>query len=410
MKNIAAYQLGPILFLFAILPFISGCTKDDSGNNPGMQAPVVTTTAVNNISADGATCGGTVTSDGGSTVTARGVCWSTGNTPTINDGKTVDGSGVGTFASVLTGLIANTQYFVRAYATNSSGVGYGNILSFTTAPQSGDTVIHAPTQIQAASADGAIILSWASSISENSSYFGKYVITGLNETTNNTFTVVAPKGVTKFVVDSLMNGTRYMLTVRSEKSNGQLSSDYSQIEWSPAVRQNLDLNAHAILVYTTTSAKNSAVDLYTDQGFAEVIPQTGQTFRDRGDLYVYAADNTSATIEMTSPSQANNQGLETQFSTNSGVAANSLDDQLATSSPKANSYISKSIQIADAAASSGKVYFGRLKRGIDFYYFRLLVKLGSNGKLVQGGGADRYLELVASFQSSANTPFAKKMR
>lgn len=96
--------------------------------------PVVTTTAVTNITQTTAQSGGNVTSDGGSAVTARGVCWSTNPTPTITDSKTTDGSGLGSYTSSITGLSANTSYYVRAYATNSAGTGYGSALQFTTLP------------------------------------------------------------------------------------------------------------------------------------------------------------------------------------------------------------------------------------------------------------------------------------
>lgn len=90
------------------------------------------TTAVTNISATTATSGGNVTSVNGSTITARGVCWSTSSNPTVANSKTVDGSGDGVFTSSITGLTASTLYYVRAYATNSVGTGYGTQTSFTT--------------------------------------------------------------------------------------------------------------------------------------------------------------------------------------------------------------------------------------------------------------------------------------
>ena len=71
-----------------------------------------------------------MTSSGGADVTARGVCWSDGHTPTVDDSKTIDGMGSGSFASNLTGLTANTTYYVRAYATNSVGTAYGNMITF----------------------------------------------------------------------------------------------------------------------------------------------------------------------------------------------------------------------------------------------------------------------------------------
>ena len=71
-------------------------------------------------------------SEGGLPVTARGICWGTSPNPTIADNKTIDGTGASIFSSSLTGLVANTYYYVRSYATNSLGTEYGNELSFYT--------------------------------------------------------------------------------------------------------------------------------------------------------------------------------------------------------------------------------------------------------------------------------------
>jgi hypothetical protein len=94
--------------------------------------PTVTTTAITNILSTTATGGGNVTNDGRSAVTERGICWSIAANPTTADPKTIDGADIGIFASSLTGLTANTTYYVRAYATNISGTGYGDQVSFTT--------------------------------------------------------------------------------------------------------------------------------------------------------------------------------------------------------------------------------------------------------------------------------------
>jgi hypothetical protein len=92
----------------------------------------VTTNSVTNIKSTTATCGGNVTSDGGASVTARGVCWNTSPTPTISNPHTINGSGTGNFTSFITGLRRHTNYYVRAYATNIHGTAYGNQQVFTT--------------------------------------------------------------------------------------------------------------------------------------------------------------------------------------------------------------------------------------------------------------------------------------
>jgi uncharacterized protein (TIGR02145 family) len=103
-------------------------------------APTVTTTNITNTTQISATGGGNVTSDGGANVTAGGVCWSINQNPTITDSHTIDGTGTGVFISSLTGLTANTLYYVRAYTTNSVGTSYGSQVSFTTLPMLVPTV------------------------------------------------------------------------------------------------------------------------------------------------------------------------------------------------------------------------------------------------------------------------------
>ncbi|MDE3057298.1 MAG: T9SS type A sorting domain-containing protein, partial [Bacteroidota bacterium] len=110
--------------------------------------PSLTTTTPTNILVKTALSGGTVTDWGGDTVKVRGVCWNTTGNPTVSDSKTEDGNGVGTFKSGISGLKANTTYYVRAYATNSAGTGYGDVDSFTTqAP--------APSVVKVVAQDGS---------------------------------------------------------------------------------------------------------------------------------------------------------------------------------------------------------------------------------------------------------------
>lgn len=99
----------------------------------------ITTTVVSSITDTNAVSGGNIISDGGVTIIARGVCWSStiAAPDTALDTKTNDGVDTGSFISRLTGLKANTIYYVRAYATDTTknGIGtiYGNVVSFKTA-------------------------------------------------------------------------------------------------------------------------------------------------------------------------------------------------------------------------------------------------------------------------------------
>lgn len=96
-------------------------------------AATLTTKEISEVTQTTAKSGGNITNDGGDTIVTRGVCWSTNPTPTIDNDKSVDGEGTGTFESELINLIPNTTYYVRAYATNSEGTtAYGNEETLTT--------------------------------------------------------------------------------------------------------------------------------------------------------------------------------------------------------------------------------------------------------------------------------------
>jgi len=150
-----------LLIVILIVGLLFGCEKGE--------VPVITTISVSDITATSATSGGDITYEGSSTVTSRGVCWSTGATPTITDNITTDGAGAGSFSSNIVDLFGGTTYFVRAYATNSAGIGYGMALSFNTSgqPPSAPTVtIQYATSIQTSSAqlNGTINANYYSTI------------------------------------------------------------------------------------------------------------------------------------------------------------------------------------------------------------------------------------------------------
>jgi uncharacterized protein (TIGR02145 family) len=125
------YKVSEILLIVVSLIIFNSCKKEKEPT-----IPVLTTTAVSGIARTSAVSGGNVSDDGGADVTARGVCWSTTQDPSTTDSKTTDGSGTGTFTSNITGLTANTSYYVRSYAINSAGTGYGNQVTFKSSPVS----------------------------------------------------------------------------------------------------------------------------------------------------------------------------------------------------------------------------------------------------------------------------------
>jgi uncharacterized protein (TIGR02145 family) len=128
MKTKCSILMYRLMIMGIVLLFTDGCKKDTEQGQP----PVLTTRNVYSIMPTSASCGGEITNGGGATVTVRGVCWSTTQNPTIADSKTADGKGTGAFTSAITGLMATTTYYVRAYATNSAATSYGDELSFKT--------------------------------------------------------------------------------------------------------------------------------------------------------------------------------------------------------------------------------------------------------------------------------------
>ncbi len=116
--------------------------------------PTVTTTSISNVASTSATSGGNITNDGGGAVTARGVCWSTSQNPTVADNKTNDGTGSGTFTSTISGLVPGTLYYLRAYATNSAGTSYGNQITVNTSATTPSVTTNAVINITSSSATG----------------------------------------------------------------------------------------------------------------------------------------------------------------------------------------------------------------------------------------------------------------
>jgi len=125
--------LGMQFIILGMFFFITiSCIKENPDKIGQENYPILTTTEVTQINFTTAVSGGNITDDKGTTVTTRGVCWSVNENPTINDNKTIDGSGAGNFTSLINGLEPNTTYYVRAFATNNAGSGYGSAMSFTT--------------------------------------------------------------------------------------------------------------------------------------------------------------------------------------------------------------------------------------------------------------------------------------
>lgn len=264
-----------------------------------------------------------------------------------------------------------------------------------------------PYNVRAYSDDSTIGLTWDRSVDEGRSGFGKYQLTLWDKTSGDTVRTEAAKGTSTLRIRRLINGDRYEISMASVSSGGRKGTLSTTVEWAPAKRVLRDINGNAIRVFTTVSTLPSGVDLLADSAHAEVLNLVSPAFAARADLYVYAANFVGIVQLMNPQNSAVNPGQLTKFSSVPGVAAASLNDAPATSSPASATYTLDAITIDNGAADKGVIYFGRTQRGTAWYYFRVFVK-SAGGTLIQGSGPDRYLELEASFQSGRNVPFAKR--
>ena len=127
----------PVLFsiLSAALLILVNCNKEEEQPTE-IILPTVITLPATEVTSSSAESGGEITIEGNDNITSRGIVWDTNPDPTIenNNGQTSDGSGSGLFRSDLSDLQPNTEYYLRAYATNSGGTAYGDQESFITSP------------------------------------------------------------------------------------------------------------------------------------------------------------------------------------------------------------------------------------------------------------------------------------
>ena len=188
-------------------------------------APMVITASVTSLVTEtSAVAGGNVTSDGGASVTERGVVYSTVSNPTTANTKITAGSGTGEFTCNLTGLQANTTYYVRAYAVNSKGTAYGEQVSFTTnktivLPSVTTSVITQITQTTAV-VGGSVTADGNASVTER----GVVYSTVSNPVINNIYhtTITSGSGTGSFSVNltNLVEGTTYYVRAYAVNSAG----------------------------------------------------------------------------------------------------------------------------------------------------------------------------------------------
>ena len=221
--------------------------------------PVITTTAASSITSNSVVSGGNITFDGNDPITSRGICWNTTGNPTIADQKTTDGSGKGTFNSSITALNPGTTYYICAYATNSVGTAYGNVITFKTTATKPTLTTVAVTEITANSATsgGNISNDGGATVSVR----GLCWSTNPNPTTDHFKTTDgAGPGIFSSALTNLTSGTIYY--VRAYATNNMGTSYGNEVSF----------NTPSIYVSFISDAKKSVMATDSYVHFRTTVP------------------------------------------------------------------------------------------------------------------------------------------
>ena len=270
--------------------------------NKSISLPIVTTTAVTSVTETSAVTGGTVTSDGNASVTERGVVYSTNPNPVItNLSNTIRpcGSGTGEFTYTITGLQANTKYYVRAYAKNDAGTAYGEEISFTTNKQ---VVLPTVTTTSATSVTESSAVTGGNVTSDgNASVTERGVVyaTTQNPTISNT-KVTSGSGTGSFTcnLSGLQPNTTYY--VRAYAINSKGTAYGTQVTFT---------TSKSISLPTVTTTIVSSIRFNYAMTGGNVTSEGGASVTDRG--VVYSTTKNPTTTSATKVASGSGAGVFT---------------------------------------------------------------------------------------------------
>jgi len=132
------------ILIIILISLVTLCCKKENAISISITVPSTSLIRTTNITKNTCIVFADIESDGGAAITERGVCYKTTTNPTIADNKIVSTGTIGGYSVTLTGLIPNTTYYYRSYATNAKGVAYSNQMSFTTIKDSVVNIISLP--------------------------------------------------------------------------------------------------------------------------------------------------------------------------------------------------------------------------------------------------------------------------
>ena len=211
------------LAIILVILIFSSCEKKPS-------LPAISTSSVTEISTTSAVSGGNITDDGGAQIISKGICWNTSTDPTIDNKKTIVGGGDLLFTSDISQILPATTYYVRAYATNKAGTGYGKSVSFKTLGDkpASDALNASNITINSATLNGSI----NSNLLSTTVTFEYGVSTNYGSTVSAMQSPVSGDTDGNFTVNADLSGftpgTTYHFRIKAENSLGvTYSSDLS---------------------------------------------------------------------------------------------------------------------------------------------------------------------------------------
>jgi uncharacterized protein (TIGR02145 family) len=250
--------------LILLLALIFSCIKFK-------ELATLTTNNTTNLTISSVTSGGSITNGGSADITSRGVCWSTSQNPAVSGSHTSDGTGTGSFTSNITGLTPGTKYYLRAYATNSVGIAYGNEVSFTT------SILGPPTNVLATAGNAQATVTFTASASDGGSAITGYTVT------SNPGGFIGTGSSSPITVTGLTNGTSYTFTVIATNANGNSlpssasnSVTPSAVPGAPTIGTATSGNLQATVTFTAPGSNGgSAILSYTVTSSPGGITGTG---------------------------------------------------------------------------------------------------------------------------------------
>ncbi len=261
-----------LILLIILFATLLGCKHDASWNLPKvLHLAQLTTNDITQITNTTAITGGIVTKEGADKVTNKGACYATTPHPTIQNTVIRSGVGAGTFTVNLNGLIPNTKYYLRAYATNIDGTAYGNEICFTTTnifaglPTLTTTAVTKITNTTAASGGNITNDSGSAVIARGVCYS-----TSNNPTTKDSL-ITSGTGLGNFIsnLSRLLPNTTYYVRAYATNGIGTAYGNQGSFATTQVIAKLPLLTTNSTSTITSTTAISGG-NVITDSGFAVI--------------------------------------------------------------------------------------------------------------------------------------------